>query len=136
MKRSLLVLSFLTATNLALAQSRSAEPDRFPVQAGFVAIADGSYHVVILAEDKAFSNFCGPEWKVGLIQTQFVNQAAQTRTPTTNPNGCWITGANGSVSFKYFDMTAGAPLQFNIQQSSLKPMIYEWRSERLFSVSR
>lgn len=135
MKRKLLAILLLSATSLAAAQPIATQPAVISVQAGFVPIADGSYHVVILANDQAASDYCGAEWKAGLLQAEFEDPTPPKRGPLTNPSGCWTNTGSGTVSFKYFDFMTGAVRQFTIPKASLRPMRYGWRTQRLYPIA-
>ncbi|MGU2444442.1 hypothetical protein ACTXHA_28915 [Burkholderia cenocepacia] len=121
-----IVLCFAFATSTAIAQE---SPDRFPVKAGFLPISDGSYHVVLLTNDSSIEKYCQPNWHVGLIQTQFKTP----KGPVVGNVGCWgHTASSQSISFRYFDIAQGGVREFQLDASKMMPMVYEWRTERLF----
>ena len=89
-------LLFMISLATFAAANAKDQPARFPVGAGLVPIDDGSFHVVVLMPDTVGSPpipvYCGANWSLGLIQTQF-KSPAQNNAIVTNPTGCWLSSA-------------------------------------------
>jgi hypothetical protein len=110
------------------------ELERIPVRAGFLPIDDGSYHVVILTDEKNnLVAFCPTGWSEGYIHAQIRNK----NQPGAYSNvGCWIASSTDPqkavIKFRYMGIPDLSVREFNFSAAKVQRMVFEWRTERLF----
>jgi hypothetical protein len=107
------------------------------VKVWYGPIDDGSYHGVILLDahcdlDRTLGNQVP---KLAIIMHQFKRPDGVV---VNNPGACWGASGKDAIIVKYMDPSAQPAQfvkQFQIDAASAHPMIWEWRTDKLFAPS-